>query len=59
LFDGFGRRFGVNDLLWTNEMRIWFLGEHLVKMPPVHAIEQRHRRLRQGLKLSISAGGLA
>lgn len=29
----------VSDVLRTNEMQIWFLSEHLVNMPLVHAID--------------------
>lgn len=27
----------VSDVLRTNEMQVWFLSEHLVEMPSVHA----------------------
>ena len=29
----------VSDVLRTNEMQVWFLSEHLVEMPLVHARE--------------------
>ncbi|HKR84850.1 MAG TPA: DNA starvation/stationary phase protection protein [Terriglobales bacterium] len=31
----------VSDVLRTNELQIWFLSEHLVNMPLVHAIDVR------------------
>jgi len=30
----------VSDVLRTNEMQVWFLSEHLVNMPLVHAIDE-------------------
>ncbi len=33
----------VSDVLRTNELQVWFLSEHLVEMPLVHAQEPRMR----------------
>jgi len=33
----------VSDVLRTNELQVWFLSEHLVEMPLVHAVEPRLR----------------
>jgi starvation-inducible DNA-binding protein len=29
----------VSDVLRTNELQVWFISEHLVNMPLVHAVE--------------------
>jgi starvation-inducible DNA-binding protein len=29
----------VSDVLRTNELQVWFLSEHLVDMPLVHAVD--------------------
>jgi starvation-inducible DNA-binding protein len=34
----------VSDVLRTNELQVWFLSEHLVDMPLVHAVEPRVRK---------------
>ena len=34
----------VSDVLRTNELQVWFLSEHLVEMPLVHAVEPRVRK---------------
>jgi starvation-inducible DNA-binding protein len=31
----------VSDLLRTNELQVWFLSEHLVSMPLVHAVDRQ------------------
>lgn len=34
----------VSDVLRTNELQVWFLSEHLVDMPLVHALEPQVRK---------------
>jgi starvation-inducible DNA-binding protein len=34
----------VSDVLRTNELQVWFLSEHLVEMPLVHAVEPGMRK---------------
>lgn len=34
----------ISDVLRTNELQVWFLSEHLVEMPLVHAVEPGMRR---------------
>ena len=34
----------VSDVLRTNELQAWFLYEHLVEMPLVHALEPEQRK---------------
>lgn len=34
----------VSDVLRTNELQVWFLSEHLVEMPLVHALEPQMRK---------------
>jgi len=35
----------VSDVLRTNELQVWFLSEHLVEMPLVHAVEPDIRKI--------------
>lgn len=35
----------VSDVLRTNELQVWFLSEHLVEMPLVHAVEPDIRKV--------------
>ena len=35
----------VSDVLRTNELQVWFLSEHLVEMPLVHAVEPDVRKV--------------
>ena len=35
----------VSDVLRTNELQVWFLSEHLVEMPLVHAVEPEIRKV--------------
>ena len=35
----------VSDVLRTNELQVWFLSEHLVEMPLVHAMEPEIRKV--------------
>jgi len=35
----------VSDVLRTNELQVWFLSEHLVDMPLVHAVEPEARKV--------------
>ena len=34
----------ISDVLRTNELQVWFLSEHLVEMPLVHAVDPGMRR---------------
>ena len=34
----------ISDVLRTNELQVWFLSEHLVEMPLVHAVDPEMRR---------------
>lgn len=34
----------ISDVLRTNELQVWFLSEHLVEMPLVHAIDVEDRK---------------
>ena len=36
----------VSDVLRTNELQVWFISEHLVKMPLVHAAEPANAQSR-------------
>jgi starvation-inducible DNA-binding protein len=36
----------VSDVLRTNELQVWFLSEHLVNMPLVHAVDSSDRARR-------------
>jgi starvation-inducible DNA-binding protein len=35
----------VSDVLRTNELQVWFLSEHLVEMPLVHAVPPQVRKV--------------
>lgn len=35
----------VSDVLRTNELQVWFVSEHLVDMPLVHAVEPDIRKV--------------
>jgi starvation-inducible DNA-binding protein len=34
----------ISDVLRANELQVWFLSEHLVDVPLVHAEEPRERK---------------
>jgi starvation-inducible DNA-binding protein len=34
----------ISDVLRTNELQAWFLYEHLVEMPLVHAVDAEERK---------------
>ena len=34
----------VSDVLRTNELQVWFLSEHLVEMPLIHAQDPQFKK---------------